>query len=133
MNGPVEAQAVFDDGSGPAFFVGGSFTSALDSGDSYLAKWGHGADTTPPVLATPPVVFARDRGAPGEIVTFSVSATDCQDPAPGVTCVPPSGSFFPRGTTLVTCTATDASGNQASCQFPVVVQIKPVLPASPPR
>jgi hypothetical protein len=39
--------------------------------------------------------------------------------------VPPSGSFFPRGTTLVTCTATDASGNQSTCQFPVTVAFKP--------
>ena len=33
--------AVFDDGTGDgeALFVGGSFASAIDSGDSYLAKW----------------------------------------------------------------------------------------------
>jgi hypothetical protein len=30
-------------------------------------------------------------------------------------------SYFPRGTTIVTCTATDASGNQATCMFLVVV------------
>jgi hypothetical protein len=34
------ALAVFDDSSGPALFVGGGFRSALDSHDSYLAKWG---------------------------------------------------------------------------------------------
>jgi hypothetical protein len=39
-------------------------------------------------------------------------------------CVPPSGSFFPRGTTLVNCTATDATGNQSNCQFPVTVGFK---------
>ena len=66
--------------------------------------------------------------APGEVVTFTVTASDCQDPAPGVVCVPPSGSFFPRGTTPVTCTATDASGNQAVSQFPVVVHDRYVLP-----
>jgi hypothetical protein len=43
---------------------------------------------------------------------------------PSVACVPSSGSFFPRGTTLVTCTATDACGNQSAGQFPVTVQIK---------
>jgi len=42
--------------------------------------------------------------------------------------VPPSGSFFPHGSTLVTCTATDASGNQATRAFPVVVQVRPVRP-----
>jgi hypothetical protein len=56
-------------------------------------------------------------------VTFSVAASD-RDPDAVVVCKPPSGSVFPRGTTLVTCTATDATGNQASCEFPVSVQIK---------
>jgi hypothetical protein len=62
--------------------------------------------------------------SPGEIVFFSVSASDDEDPAPVVVCVPPSGSPFPRGTTLVTCTATDASGNESTCEFPVVVKAK---------
>lgn len=34
-------------------------------------------------------------------------------------CNPPSGSTFPMGFTTVTCTATDASGNTASCSFVV--------------
>ncbi|MEM1332377.1 MAG: HYR domain-containing protein [Actinomycetota bacterium] len=38
-----------------------------------------------------------------------------------VECTPPSGSRFPIGTTQVTCTATDASGNEASASFEVVV------------
>jgi hypothetical protein len=43
------------------------------------------------------------------------------DNCPGVTvaCVPPSGTPFPVGTTTVTCTATDASGNTATCSFAV--------------
>ncbi|MEK6321839.1 MAG: HYR domain-containing protein [Acidobacteriota bacterium] len=32
-----------------------------------------------------------------------------------------SGSTFPLGTTTVTCTATDASGNTATCSFTVTV------------
>ena len=63
-------------------------------------------------------------GPPGELVTFTVTATDDHDPAPVLVCTPPSGSFFPQGTTIVTCTATDAAGNQSTCQFPVVVQPK---------
>ncbi|HJQ24568.1 MAG TPA: Calx-beta domain-containing protein [Blastocatellia bacterium] len=38
-----------------------------------------------------------------------------------VSCVPPSGSVFTVGTTSVSCTATDASGNTASCSFAVKV------------
>jgi hypothetical protein len=36
-------------------------------------------------------------------------------------CSPASGSTFPVGTTTVTCTATDASGNTATCSFTVSV------------
>ena len=45
------------------------------------------------------------------------------DNCPGVTtaCVPPSGSTFPLGTTTVTCTATDTSGNKSNCSFTVTV------------
>jgi hypothetical protein len=32
-----------------------------------------------------------------------------------------SGSQFSRGTTTVTCTATDVAGNQTSCSFTVKV------------
>jgi hypothetical protein len=125
FNATALALAVHDDGSGPALFAGGGFT-IVDSGDSCLAKWGYGKDTDPPTLSCPSSVVVTDvlGSPPGEIVTFSVSARDCRDPAPSVVCVPPSGSLFPRGTTLVTCTATDASGNQATCQFPVTVMPK---------
>jgi hypothetical protein len=117
----VSALTVHDDGGGPALYAGGSFLSALDSGDSFLAKWG--CDTTPPTLTCPSSLAVVDRVAngPGEIVTFSVTASDDQDPAPTILCSPPSGSLFPHGTTFVTCTATDASGNVATCEFPVAV------------
>jgi hypothetical protein len=123
MNASVEAFAVFDDGSGPALFAGGSFAAAFDSHDSFLAKWGFPPDTTPPALACPESLLVPDRvGSPaGEVVSFTVSASDCRDPAPDLVCVPPSGSLFPPGRTLVTCTATDAGGNMAVCQFPVIV------------
>ena len=53
-------------------------------------------------------------------VTFAATATDNCDPSPTVTCSPASGSGFPIGTTTVTCTATDASGNSSlPCSFTV--------------
>lgn len=54
------------------------------------------------------------------VATFSPVASDT---CPGVTpvCSPPSGSCFSVGTTTVTCTATDASGNTATCSFFVTV------------
>jgi hypothetical protein len=80
-------------------------------------------DTTAPTISCPPSVSVIDsKGGPfGDFAVFTVTASDDHDPSPSVVCVPPSGSFFPRGTTMVTCTATDASGNQSMCMFPVVV------------
>ena len=119
----ILALAVFDVGDEPALHAGGAFDSAFASGDSFLAAWGF--DATPPVLSCPPVVaFDGFGGTPGRVVTFSVTATDDLDPAPGIVCVPPSGSFFPRGTTIVNCWATDACDNQATCQFTVTVEVR---------
>ena len=49
---------------------------------------------------------------------FNVTATGNTGP---VVCSPPSGSSFPLGTTLVTCTATNACGGIATCSFNVNV------------
>jgi hypothetical protein len=81
------------------------------------------ADTTAPTLAYPAVVAVVDAkgGPPGDLAFFAVTSDDLCDLAPAVSCLPPSGSFFPRGVTMVTCTATDASGNQTVGTFPVIV------------
>jgi hypothetical protein len=59
--------------------------------------------------------------ATGALVNYS--APTATDNCPGVTvaCNPPSGSTFPVGATIVTCTATDTSNNTASCTFAVNV------------
>src|SRR5207249_2532537 len=56
-------------------------------------------------------------------VTYGTNGTDATDNCPGVTssCAPASGSTFAKGTTTVNCTATDASGNTASCSFTVTI------------
>ena len=124
MNGTVYSLRSFDVGGDPVLVAGGTFGEALDSGDNYLAFWG--CDTTPPALLAPASVFACDApgSAPGEIVTFSVRVEDDHDLEPSVECAPPSGSLFPRGTTLVRCTALDASGNRTVRRFPVTVEPK---------
>jgi parallel beta-helix repeat protein len=55
--------------------------------------------------------------------TVSYALPQISDNCPGATvaCVPPSGSVFAVGTVSVTCTATDASGNTATCSFAVTV------------
>jgi hypothetical protein len=49
-------------------------------------------------------------------------ASDNCDGSPAIVCDYPSGSTFPEGTTEVTCTATDCSGNASQCTFDVTVE-----------
>ena len=71
-------------------------------------------DTTPPTLTVPANQTVEATGPTGATATFTATATDGGDPTPTVACVPTSGSTFPLGTTPVTCTATDDSGNTSS-------------------
>ncbi len=59
--------------------------------------------------------------APDNTVTYTVSAVDDVDPSPTVDCAPPSGSEFPFGTTMVTCTASNAAGDMVTDSFLVSV------------
>src|SRR5262249_41780605 len=83
-------------------------------------------DTTPPVLILPSSLVVDATGPAGATVTFSASATDNFDPAPTVTCAPPSGSVFPIGNTTVTCTAN----HPRPCRAPRP-HTNPWVPASP--
>jgi HYR domain len=65
-------------------------------------------------------------------VTFeNPTATDIVDASVPVSCDPSSGSTFPAGTTTVTCTATDDSGNSTSASFTVTVSRLAVLFGEP--
>jgi uncharacterized repeat protein (TIGR01451 family) len=80
-------------------------------------------DNTPPAISCPAdivVDLPLNSTATSVAVSFSASASDnCG--AANVTYDHAPGSAFPVGTTVVTATATDASGNQASCSFNVTV------------
>ena len=80
-------------------------------------------DVTAPVISNVPADITRVAdSAAGAVVTFPTpTAVDNTDGAVPVICSPASGSQFPIGTTAVTCTATDASGNSASSSFNVTV------------
>jgi hypothetical protein len=79
-------------------------------------------DGTPPVITVPEWTPVSDATGPeGGLVSYVASATDDIDGPVPVTCLPASGSTFPIGTTTVSCTATDSSGNSASASFPVYV------------
>ncbi len=132
--------------SPPATFtVGANVTAFTDSGLSGSTTFGYEirafkgavfsdpvgvaaatlADTQAPTITCPAnqtaVAAASCTPATGKVVNYPAPAAT--DNCPGVTasCSPASGSTFPVGTTTVTCTATDASGNTATCSFTVTV------------
>ena len=81
---------------------------------------------TPPPL--PPIglncstnITVTASGQAGAVVYFSSSATGGCAPVT-VNCIPPSGSTFPVGTNVVTCTATDACGQTTNCSFTITVK-----------
>jgi hypothetical protein len=76
-------------------------------------------DNTPPTITVPADITgvqATEHG--GAHVSFTVTASDPDDAAAAITlsCSPASGSLFPIATTLVTCNAHDAAGNNATPQ-----------------
>ena len=70
-------------------------------------------DTTPPTLCALPNIQVGTNAGAGAFVTFPNCASDLVDGSDPVTCNHPSGSFFPVGKTVVTCSATDEHGNSA--------------------
>ena len=79
-------------------------------------------DTSPPVITVPSSIVANASGPAGAVVSYAASAVDHVDGPVAVVCVPPSGSTFAIGTTTVECSASDASGNEASASFAVRVK-----------
>lgn len=59
-------------------------------------------------------------GAVVEYPTPTIEVGECDAPHP-VICDWPSGSHFPIGTTIVTCSTTTNGGEVLSCEFPVTV------------
>lgn len=111
-------------GSGASFSLGTTpVTCSATDGSGNTASCGFTVtvrDTTPPTIACPaPQVLECTQG--GAVATYSPQATDTCGAA-STACSRPSGSSFPAGTTNVTCTARDDSGNTASCAFPIIVR-----------
>jgi hypothetical protein len=81
-------------------------------------------DTTNPVFSSvTDLDFVFEPGVPLAINYDSPTATDSVDASVDVTCAPASGTVFSGGTTGVTCTATDDSGNTASLMFSIDVLV----------
>jgi hypothetical protein len=111
--------------SGALFSVGTTTVTAIaidDAGNAAFCSFSVTiTDDTDPEIACPRSLLAECTSRGGAIVELGVTATDDCDPDPVVACSPESGSFFPQGSTTVTCTATDDAGNSTQCSFEVTV------------
>ncbi len=77
-------------------------------------------DTTAPVLNVPAAKVVEQTNRAGTPVSLTATATDICDASPAVTSNAPA--VFPLGTTTVTFTATDASGNTTTGTTTVTVK-----------
>jgi hypothetical protein len=86
-------------------------------------------DTTPPKLCPLSDILVGTNSGSGAIVNYATCADDIVDGPVTPVCDHPSGSFFPFGTTVVKCTATDKHFNQSVGTFLVTVgdTVPPVL------
>jgi HYR domain len=79
-------------------------------------------DAEAPIIAcSQDVKAATDPGQCTAVVDFAAPTASDNCGLASVTCDPPSGSTFDEGDTIVTCTATDKSGNTSQCSFTVTV------------
>ncbi|MDQ3805757.1 MAG: PxKF domain-containing protein, partial [Acidobacteriota bacterium] len=123
-NVPVTASGAVDVNTPGTYTI--TYTATDDAGNAATAvtRTVNVVDTTPPVIACPPditVYLPLNSTAVSMPVSFAVTAGDSCDAAPAVALSHAPGSIFPVGTTTVTATATDDSGNSSSCSFDVTV------------
>ena len=90
-------------------------------GAAFTEGWKTFDDTVPPVLTVPTELRVDATGPDGAVVTYAATAVDTWDTSPTVECVPASGEQFAIGSTSVTCTATDDTGNSSTATFEVNV------------
>lgn len=101
--------------------VGGG--SGTETWNGTLVVTGLEFDVTAPTLSGAVRKTVRaPRGAKRVRVTYAVSARDGVDGGVPVSCSPRSGSRFSIGSTVVTCSATDTSGNTRTAKFTITVK-----------
>jgi len=90
--------------------------------DSPAAPTRVGGAATGQLLRCPaPVDVYSSTPAGAEVAYLLPAPIDGLEPVT-VSCAPASKTLFPRGTTQVTCSATDAAGVTGSCSFQIQVQ-----------
>jgi hypothetical protein len=79
-------------------------------------------------MTCPPNIVVT--GLPGQTNVVVNYPTPVAAPVATLTTLPPSGSAFPGGTTIVTCTAAYGT-NSVSCSFTVTVNLWPTITVQP--
>jgi len=107
--------------SGSFFPVGTTTVNATSTSGATASFTVTVNDTQPPTIVCPANITAQTApDATSAVVNYAATGSD-NCPGFVLSYNPPSGSTFPLGTTTVTATNTDLSGNTASCQFTVTV------------
>jgi len=107
--------------SGSFFPVGTTTVNATSTSGATASFTVTVNDTQPPTIECPANITTQAApDATSAVVNYSATGND-NCPGFVLSYSPPSGSTFPLGTTTVTATNTDLSGNTASCQFTVTV------------
>ena len=78
------------------------------------------AEPEPPTVTVPPDMTEEAQSVAGAVVAYTASATDFQGRPIPVECDAPSGSTFPLGPTLVSCTAR-SQGQTTTKTFTIAV------------
>ena len=91
-------------------------------------------DFTPPLFGQPPnVTVAAVPGESSAVVNYTTPTATEDVGTATVSCTPPSGSTFPVGVTIVTCTATNGQALTATTTFTVTVTSTDYVPVAPAR
>ena len=89
------------------------------------------AANAPATLMLPPDQTVTVNAPGGATVPYEASALDNAGNAAPVVCDPKSGSLFPVGTTVVSCTATTQAGLKTQASFRITVKLGPPPTMSP--
>ena len=119
VNGSVDVNCTPDSGSTFELGTTAVTCSATDAaGNSSQSSFKVTVeDTTAPTLDAHDDVSATATSSEGAVVDYTKpAANDAVDPSPVVTCSPVPGSTFPVGSTTVSCTAKDATGNESAAE-----------------
>lgn len=108
-------------------------TDAAGNGASGSFDVAVGDSAAPTLSGVPGDISVTTTNPGGQSVPWTApTATDTVGGNVPVSCNPASGSAFPIGTTAVTCSAADGSGNTASASFDVTVALDDDPPPQDP-